>query len=243
MVRPSSSLQPEFLRRHYSGSYRFGGLDLVVRHDSDGGHNGLVTGTGVGSTTITATQAGVSGTTTVTVTSAVLTLIMVNPMSPSLALGTSTALTALGSFSDGSVQNITTIANWVSSDTTIAVVTSKSIRVTATGVGSAIVTATQAGVSGTATVTGTPAILTAITVTPVNVAIAKGTTAQLTAAGTFSDGSVQDITTSVSWVSTSTPVATVNSTGLVTGVHVGLATIFTTEAGVSSPAVLVIVTP
>ena len=65
----------------------------------------VVTGTGVGSTTITATQAGVSGTTTVTVTSAVLTLIVVNPMSPSLALGTSTALTALGSFSDGSAQD------------------------------------------------------------------------------------------------------------------------------------------
>ncbi len=202
------------------------------------GSQGLVTGSGVGSATITATLEGVSGTTTVTVTPPVLTSIVVTPPNPSLAKGTSVAFTALGIFSDGTAQDVTTSASWVSSSDAIATVTNaiNPALVTGTGVGSATITATQEGVSGATTVMVTPAILTSIVVTPVNASIAKGTTAQLTATGTFSDETTEDLTASASWISTSDSIATVGNTGspgLVTGTGVGSATITATQGGVS----------
>ena len=75
--------------------------------------------------------------------------------------------------------------------------------------------------SGATTVNVTAAVLTSIAVTPTTPSIAKGTTAQLTATGNFSDGSTQDLTQSVSWTSSDTTVATVDPNGLVTGTGVG----------------------
>jgi hypothetical protein len=69
--------------------------------------------------------------------------------------------------------------------------------------GSATITATQGGISGSTIVMVTPATLTAITITPPTPSIAKGTTVQFTATGTFTDGSTQDLTHSVSWTAIS----------------------------------------
>jgi hypothetical protein len=74
--------------------------------------------------------------------------------------------------------------------------------------------------------------LSSITVTPANPSIAAGTTKQFTATGSFSDGSQQDLTTSVSWTSSAPAVATINSSGLASGVSVGQATIAATSATV-----------
>lgn len=157
---------------------------------------GRVTGTGVGSATITATQAGVSGSTSVTVTSATLSSILVAPANPSIAQGNSVQLTATGTFSDATAQDLTKTAAWHSSSPTVAVVGNAGIggSVTTISVGTATITATKAGVSGSTTVTVTPAVLASIVITPVNPSLAKDTTVQLTATGTFSDGTTQDLT-------------------------------------------------
>ena len=207
---------------------------------------GLVTGTGVGNATITATLGGVSGSTRVTTTPPTLTSIDIAPPNLSLAKGTSLQLTAIGSFSDGTAEDLTTSATWTSSAPQIAVVANAAGNqglIIGILVGSATITAMQAGVSGSTIVTVTPAILTSIVVTPANASIALGTTAQLTAAGTFSDGTTQDLTTSASWISTSDAVATVGNTGspgLATGTGVGSATITATQAGVSGSATVTV---
>ncbi len=192
------------------------------------GSQGLVMGSGVGSATITATQAGVSGATAVTVTAAVLTAITVTPSKPSIANGTTEQLTAIGAFSDGTTQDLTSQASWTSSANPIATVSSRGL-VTGTGVGSATITATQAGVSGATTVTVTAAVLTSLTVTPGNTSIPVGTGEQLIANGTFSDGTTKDLTTSVTWGSSDTTLATVSSAagseGFVTGTGIGGVTI------------------
>jgi len=187
-------------------------------------------------TTITATQAGVSGATTVTVTPATLVSIAITPSNPSIANGTSVQLTATGTFSDGSTQDLTTSVSWTSEDTTIATPHPGGLA-TGTGVGMTTITATQAGVSGSTTITVTSAVLTSIEITPANPTISvhgEKTTVKLTATGIFSDGSMQDLTNSVSWTSSNDAIATVEPSGLVKARAVGTAIITATQAGVSS---------
>ena len=199
------------------------------------GSQGLLTGSGVGSATISATQGGVSGATTVTVTAATLTSITVTPPGSSIANGTTVQVTATGNFSDGTTQDLTALAIWTSSSNAITTVSSDGL-VRAMGVGSATITATLGGVSAAAAVTVTAATLKSITTTPPSSSIAKGTSLQLTATGTFSDGSTQNLTTSVTWISSSPSVATVSngsgSQGLVIGSEMGSATISATQGGI-----------
>ncbi len=67
-----------------------------------------------------------------------------------------------------------------------------------------------------------------ITVTPANPSVLKLSTQQFTATGTYSDNTTKDITSSVTWSSGTTSIATVSAGGLVTGVSVGAATITAT---------------
>ena len=68
--------------------------------------------------------------------------------------------------------------------------------------------------------------------------------AQLSAAGTYSDGSVADVTGSVAWSSSNPAVATVSADGLVTGVTPGTTTIAAALGGqTASAAISVAVRP
>ncbi|MEW5251396.1 Ig-like domain-containing protein [Microbulbifer sp. 2201CG32-9] len=204
---------------------------------------GEVTAVEVGSANITASRDGItSNTATVTVTSAVLTSIQVTPAVVSLPKGNSEQLTAVGTFSDGSTLDLTNSVSWNSDNTAVATVDSLG-EVTAVDVGSADITASQDGItSNTATVTVTSAVLTSIQVTPAIVSLPKGNSEQLTAVGTFSDGSTLDITNSASWNSDNTAAATVDSLGEVTAVEVGSADITASQDGITSNTATVTVT-
>ena len=87
-------------------------------------------------------------------------------------------------------------------------------------------TLTITGTSGTLTHTATASLtvlsasgptLTSIAVTPANASIAVGATQQYTATGTYSDSSTQNITSSVTWSSSTPATATINATGLAIG--------------------------
>lgn len=105
---------------------------------------GSVRGLAAGSTQITAAIGGVtSPVVTLTVTSATLKSIAVSPSSRSIAAGTSLQFTALGTYSDGSTQNITPAVAWASSDTSVATINSSSGLATGVAFGSTSITATQ----------------------------------------------------------------------------------------------------
>ena len=53
--------------------------------------------------------------------------------------------------------------------------------------------------------------LVSLALTPLNPSLPRGTVQQFTATGTYSDGSTQDLTTSVSWTSSDTSVATISN--------------------------------
>jgi uncharacterized protein YjdB len=75
--------------------------------------------------------------------------------------------------------------------------------------------------------------LTSITLSPLVSTLAVHTTQQLTATGTYSDGSSRDLTSNVTWSSSSTAAATVDLNGLVSGVAAGTTSITATLKGIT----------
>lgn len=197
---------------------------------------GLATAVNTGSDTILAASGSISGSTTLTVTAATLTSISITPINPSIAKGTTKQFTATGTFSDGTTQDLTTQATWSSSNTGVATINNNGLA-TSVATGSSTVTATSGTIAESTTLTVTAATLTAISVTPINPSIAKGTTQQFTATGTYTDNTTQNLTTSVTWSSSNTVAATISnaagSNGLASSVAVGTATITATDPSTS----------
>lgn len=196
---------------------------------------GVATGVGAGVTNITATFAGVtSNAVALTVIATTLQSITINATNSSMAKGTSVQFTATGTYSDGSTQNLTNNVTWTSSSPAIANISSAGLA-SGLAIGSANITATQNGItSNTVLLTITPAILQSIKINAGSSSIAKGTTLQFTATGTFSDGSTQDLSNTATWSTSNQAIATVNMTGLATGVALGTSNITATQNGITS---------
>jgi YD repeat-containing protein len=102
--------------------------------------------------------------------------------------------------------------------------------------------------SSTTPFTVTAGVLQSIAISPANSLIHEGLqTQQLTATGTFVNGSQQNVTTSVQWGSSNLSVATVGnasgSQGVVTSVSVGTATITAIDGQISATATVQIIGP
>jgi Big-like domain-containing protein len=202
---------------------------------------GLASGVQAGTATITASLGGASGSTTLTVAGAVLVTIVVEPATPSVARTFSRALQAIGTFSDGSAADVTGLASWTSATPAVATIDSTGL-VTGVAAGSSLVTATVGAISGHTTLTVTPATLVSITVAPTTPIVAPGSKVPFIATGHFSDGATQLLTAGVTWSSGTTSVATVDSTGLASGVAVGTSTVTANLGAVSGSSLLTIAT-
>ena len=200
---------------------------------------GMVTAVGAGTSKIQAVSGAVSGSATLTVTSVTLVSIAVTGPSLSIAKGTSEQFTATGTYSDNSTQNITSSVTWSSQSTNVATITAGGM-VTAVGAGTSKIQAVSGAVSGSAILTVTAATLVSIAVTAPSLSIAKGTSEQFTATGTYSDNSTQNITSSVTWSSQSTGVATITAGGMVTAVGTGTSSIKAVLGSVSGSATLTV---
>ena len=179
------------------------------------GSQGLAVSVGTGTTSITASFGGlVSNSAALTVKAAVLNSITVTPSGPSLAKGMTQQFIATGTHSDGTIRDITASATWVSSNTQVAIVSnatgSKGVATTLSQ-GTTLVTASFGGITSQAiTLTVTAPVLTSLLVTPSNPSIAIGGGVQFTATGVLSDGTTEDLTSTASWTSSNTFVATIS---------------------------------
>ena len=81
-----------------------------------------------------------------------------------------------------------------------------------------------------------------INITPDNPSITSDKTQQFTATATYSDNTTKDITSSVTWSSSQTGVATISNEGIVTTISVGSTTIIATLASVSGNTTLTVST-
>ena len=75
--------------------------------------------------------------------------------------------------------------------------------------------------------------LTTVTVTPATPSVVAGSTLQMTATGSYDDGSTKNITGTATWTTSDASVATVSSAGLLTGVAAGTATITASSGAIS----------
>ncbi len=192
------------------------------------GSQGVATAAGAGTTTIKAVVARKTATTVLTVTSATLVSIAIRPATVSIPNGLTAQLVATGTYSDHTTQDITALVTWTSSSSAVFVsnATGSSGLATAIALGIATVMATDAsGITATATVTVTAAVLEALSVTPPTSTVPVGVPQPYAAIGTFTDATTRDMTSSVTWSSTSPLVAAVSSTGLASALAVGTTTI------------------
>ena len=91
---------------------------------------------------------------------------------------------------------------------------------------------TQTNPTPNPTPTPTPATVVSVAVSGTNSFTERGVTAQFTATATLSDGTTQNRTTTATWQSDNTAVATVSDQGVVTALATGDATISATVSGI-----------
>lgn len=181
--------------------------------------DGVATAVSTGVLTITATSAGVSNTSELTVTSAILDSLVLSPDSTTIALGTTQKFIVTGIFDDETAQDLTSIASWASSDDTVATINTNGL-VSAVAVGNFSIDAVFGGMTASSSVNDvTAATLDSIAVSPATASIGDSASLPFTATGTFSDGSTQDLTSSVTWTSNDSGIATINANGVATGVN------------------------
>jgi hypothetical protein len=132
----------------------------------------------------------------------------------------------------GVTSEVTSQANWASSDPTVATVSPLGV-VTGVGQGMATVTASLNGVTGSFQVTVGPPVLQSISIAAPAASVPDRVSEQLQATGTFSDGTTADETAQATWASASPQVATVNPSGQVTAVGRGLDQVTATVGSVT----------
>lgn len=195
---------------------------------------GLVRTLKVSSIGISASYQGVtSNISTLTITDAIATKVSIIPPTTKLAKGLTLQLQAIATLSDDTTKDVSTQANWQSSNPTVLSVDDQG-KATAIAAGDATVTATVQGVTGQTTVSAVDLTVSQLQIIPATVQLAIGTTTRLTAIATFADQSTQDVSSQVGWLSSNTAVATVDSTGLVTGVAAGSTTLSASLLGVTA---------
>ncbi|MCB0404620.1 MAG: Ig-like domain-containing protein [Bdellovibrionales bacterium] len=189
-----------------------------------------------GSLTISAALGGISENHAFEIGAAVLESLTVAPLSNAIPLGRTLQLIATGLYSDASTVGLTNAVTWTSSAPNIASVSNSGSRgiVTASALGTAIITATVNGIGSNAAVVNViPPVLGAITIQPTTVQLEVGHTLQLHAIASFSDGSTADVSSTTAWSANNSRIQ-INSAGLLTGVTAGSATITASYQGFSA---------
>jgi hypothetical protein len=116
---------------------------------------GVLSATGVGSATVTASFGGVTASVPVTVTAATMTGLTVQPNTATVGLLGSLQLKATAAYTDGTTTDVTTRAQWTASNPFVVVVSNILLpgRFLALLPGTATITANVDGVKATTVVT------------------------------------------------------------------------------------------
>ena len=168
---------------------------------------GLGTGTGIGETSIIATLGNINTSKKFTISPAVLSSISVESPNTSRPKGLSEQFVAIGTYSDNTTRDITSNVTWKAdsnndnlNDNLVGnISTTTPGLLNTTNIGTLVISASSGNISNTKILNVLPAILIGITVYPPVAKVIQGFVQQYTAVGAYTDGSNQDITSSVTW--------------------------------------------
>jgi hypothetical protein len=164
----------------------------------------------------------------------------VTPATASREVGETVQLSAAAKDAEGNILSGQPIA-WSSSASNVASVSSSGL-VTASALGTAVITAASGSRSGISTITVIPEPIASISVSPTNDTLFVRETVEIVA--TLRDAANNVVTGRVvNWTSTAPNIALVSGTGLVTGVGDGVATITATADGRSATAAIRVFNP
>lgn len=201
------------------------------------GATGVVTGASPGIVTITASAEGKSAVASIIVSLAPVATVNVSSASSQLSVGSSAQYSATALDAGGAVLTGRAVT-WSTSDAAVATVSTSGL-VSAIAPGSAQVTATIGGVTGSAPVTVVAVAVASVTVSPGSGALLPGATLQLLASPRDAGG-IPLAGRTTTWSSATPSVATVDGNGLVTAIAAGSATISATVDGVSGTAAITV---
>lgn len=214
------------------------------------GEKGQATALAAGNTQIQASLAGQVASALVTVSASPLVSIDISPSPLYLVVGLKASLVAMGTYQNGTKQDLTSMVAWTTSDSKIATVSNAADttgQVTGVAIGPTTIIAVYGAIAGKVPVTVSNATLSGIDIQPVTSSIAAGNTQQFTAIGYFDNGNKADITTQVTWTSSTITVAEVSNAagnnGLASGLVAGNATIYASMSGVQGKATLTVTAP
>ncbi len=217
----------------------------VAKFGAPGSSIGVALGVSQGTANVTASfsfaSSSATKTTSLMVSSATLQSISISApagkTNPLLAPGSTMPFNAKGKWTDGSTQNVNVYATWSSSDTNVATVGLSGVA-TGQSSGTASITAKIGTISASASLIVEGSTLLSIKITPQSLKLPATIETQLTAMGAFSDGQQLDLTSAVTWTSSTPSVATVSnsadSAGVATGVATGSTTVSAAFAGISA---------
>ena len=197
---------------------------------------GTVTAFEEGTAQITASVDGVSGSATLTVHT-VVGSVVVSPVAAALQVGGTVQLAAVPQSSGGTPLPDRPVT-WSSSNPVIATVSTTGL-VTAQGIGSATISASSEGKTGTATITVSAIPVASVAVAPSSQTLLAGSRVQLTATARDSAGNPLS-GRSIIWTSANPAIALVSTAGLVTAVAPGQAVVTATSEGKSGSATITV---
>jgi hypothetical protein len=201
---------------------------------------GYATGVGPGKAAITASFAGVSGQAVIVVQMPVtLVGLRIDPGTSTVPVGEIGNLMATGTYSDGSMRNVTLNAQWTSKSDILTVAFGR-VRCNAAGTGTVV--ATLMNQTGTATVTCGAIMIKALTIIPSSIPdVPVGTMIQAYCQAILPTGMSADVTNMATWMSENAMVATVDRGGGIRAAGAGMTNIDCTYAGMTAKAAISVV--
>ena len=155
-----------------------------------------------GKTTISANFQALSSQTNVEVTAAKTIKLSISPIDASTPVGTQLAYQGYALYSDGSKRNITALAAWSSSESSIAAIGftgALSGIANALAIGTSTISINYDGLAASTSLTVTSAVVTNVQISPLNPSVPVGIEGQFTAIAYYSDKTTVDVTHSANW--------------------------------------------
>jgi hypothetical protein len=206
--------------------------------------SGLATGVSLGTSTIQAALGSINSSTNITVGAPALVTLALSPSTATIAFGATQQYQVIGTYTDGSSNNLTNSVSWFAVPSETASVNGAGLA-RGLGQGTATITAVNEALFAVGSLTVQAPLapsLVSMVVTPGQASVPIGSNQQFIATGNYSDGSTQDLTTTVTWTSSSAGVSNVSSTGLATATSQGSSTLTATSGSVAGSATISVTT-